>query len=298
MTRAVVVVNPLSGRGRYDNQIQAHAALADQILTAHGYRTRVRPTAARGDARRFAQEAVADATDLVVAWGGDGTVNEVASALVGSRVPLAIVPAGSGNGLAADLGLPFEARRALEVAARGETRPIDAGRVNGAYFFNIAGIGLDARIATRFAGRGLRRRGPLAYLQLTSAELFQYRSTSYDIECDGERWTVDAILIAVANGRQYGNRVVIAPEARLDDGRFELVIVEPQSWWGIVRRLPSLFRGRLRAGDGVSMRPAAHVRIRAAGTIPFHVDGEPGECRDTVEIGLNPQALLVRTTSV
>lgn len=296
MTRAVVVINPLSGRGRYDNQIRAHAALAEEILGAHGYQATIRPTTAAGDARRFAAEAVAAAADLVVAWGGDGTVNEVASALVETTVPLAIVPAGSGNGLAADLGLPFDPPAALRVAACGATRTIDAGRVDDSDFFNIAGIGLDAFIAARFAARGLRRRGPIAYLQLTTVEVLRYRAARYTIVCDGEPRHVEAMFIAVANGRQYGNRVIIAPDARLDDGRFELVVVEPQSLWAIVRRLPALFRGRLRQGSGVTMRSAREVRIAAPGIIPYHVDGEPRQGHDVIRITMRPRVLSVRTT--
>jgi diacylglycerol kinase (ATP) len=298
MRRAVVVINPLSGRGRYDDQVTEHAALAVEVLAAYGYQAIVRPTTTAGDAHRFAGEAVAAGCDLVVAWGGDGTVNEVASALARTAVPMAIVPAGSGNGLAADLGLPFDPVEALRVAASGVTRTIDAGRIDDCDFFNIAGIGLDADIATRFAMRGPRRRGPIAYLQLTAIEVLRYRPVRYTIACEGETRQVDAMLIAVANGRQYGNRVIIAPEARLDDGRFELVVVEPQSLWAIVRRLPALFGGRLRPGSGVTMRSARDVQIDAPGVIPFHVDGEPRQGRDVIRISIRPGALTVRTGTV
>jgi YegS/Rv2252/BmrU family lipid kinase len=298
MKRAVVVINPLSGRGRYDNQIRAHAALAEQMLAAHDYQAWVRPTTGTGDARRFASEAVASGCDLVVAWGGDGTVNEVGSALVHATVPMAIVPAGSGNGLASDLLLPFDATQALQVAATGVTRRIDAGRVDDAWFFNIAGVGLDACIAAKFAERGLRRRGAITYLQLTTVEVLRYRPHPYAITCDGDTRTIVAMFIAVANGRQYGNRVIIAPDARLDDGQFELVVVEPQSLWAILRRLPALFRGRLRPGAGVTMRAGRELRIDRPGAIPYHVDGEPRAGRDTIRISMVPGALSVRTSVV
>ena len=124
--------------------------------------------------------------------------------------------------------------------------------------------------------------------------MLRYRAARYDIECDGHSWSVDAMLIAAANGRQYGNRVIIAPNARLDDARLELVIVEPQSLWGIARRLPSLFRGRLQAGGGVTMREARVVRIRTDGVIPYHVDGELGEAQREVVIAVDPAVLRVR----
>ena len=294
MTRAVVVINPLSGHGRYESQIQSHAALAREVLAAHDIDAIVRPTAAAGDARAFAQQAVEDGCNLVIAWGGDGTVNEAASALVGTGIPLGIVPAGSGNGLAWDLNLPFEPRAALTLAARGRTQPIDAGQVDDSLFFNIAGVGIDAVIAARFAERGLRRRGPLAYLQLGSAELLRYRAQTYTLTIAGETLEHHAILVAFANGRQYGNRVSIAPGAKIDDGLLEVVIVEPLSTLGIAWRLPSLFRGTLRPGRGVTMRAAATLDVKASGPIPFHVDGEPRMGSDQLSVRTHRGALLVR----
>jgi diacylglycerol kinase (ATP) len=294
MTRAVVVINPLSGHGRHEHQIQAHAALARDFLATHDIDATVRPTTAAGDARAFAREAAASRCDLVIAWGGDGTVNEAASGLVHSGVPLAIVPAGSGNGLAWDLGIPFDPRAALAVAATGKTLRIDAGQVDDCLFFNIAGIGVDAVIATRFAERGLRRRGPVAYAQLSMIELARYRAQAYTLTIDGEAAEHRALLVAVANGRQYGNRVLIAPGARLDDGLLEVVIVEQLSMLAIAWRLPSLFRGTLRAGRGVTMRAAKTLRVRTAGPIPFHVDGEPRIGHDELVVQTHPGALLVR----
>ena len=297
MTQAVVVINPLSGRGRYDNQVQAHAALARDILGAAGIAAEVRPTTAAGDARRFAEDAIRDGCDLVVVWGGDGTINEAASALVGREVPLAIIPAGSGNGLASDLNVPFEPRQALQVAARGRTIRIDAGQVGDGYFFNIAGVGIDAVIAARFADRGLRKRGPIGYLKLTSAELMRFRAKRYDITIDGIHGSHDAMLVAIANGRQYGNRALIAPGARLDDGLLEVVIVEPLSMWGIASRLPALFRGTLQAGPGITMTAARALTIRTDGDVPYHLDGEPRVGRDELVIQTHPAALRVRVAA-
>ena len=294
MTRAIVVINPLSGRGRYDNQVQEHAALARDVLGAAGIAADVKPTGAAGDARRFADDAVRSGHDLVVVWGGDGTINEAASALVGQQVPLAIVPAGSGNGLASDLSVPFEPRQALQIAARGRTIAIDAGQVGDGYFFNIAGVGIDAVIAARFADRGLRKRGPIGYLKLTSAELLRFRAKRYDITIDGVPGSHDAMLVAIANGRQYGNRALIAPGARLDDGLLEVVIVEPLSMWGIASRLPALFRGTLAPGPGITMKAARALTIRTDGDVPYHLDGEPRVGRDELVIQTHPAALRVR----
>jgi len=294
MTRAVVVINPMSGRGRYQQQINEHAQLARDILADHHIDATVRPTTKAGDARAFAKEAAAAGCELVVAWGGDGTINEAACALAHTGVVLAIVPAGSGNGLASDLAIPFEPRAALTLAAAGRTMAIDAGQVDDCLFFNIAGVGIDAVIAARFAERGLRQRGFAAYLQLSGAELMRYRSQTYTLTLDGVPAEQRAMLVAIANGRQYGNRLLIAPGARLDDGLLEVVVVDQLSLLSIAWRLPSLFRGTLRPGRGVTMTAASTIRIRSSAPIPFHVDGEPRIGGSELAIRTHPGALLVR----
>jgi YegS/Rv2252/BmrU family lipid kinase len=296
--RAVVIINPLSGRGRHQAEIREHATLAERVLGEHGFEASVRPTTKTGDAHVFARDAVADQADLVVAWGGDGTINEAAAALLHTAVPLGIVPAGSGNGLAWDLLLPFDARAALAIAARGRTMTIDAGRVDDHLFFNIAGFGIDAVIAARFNERGMRRRGLWGYLQLSSAELLRYRSLEYDLLLDDQHVEQHAMLIACANGRQYGNRLLIAPGAKLDDGLLEVVIVGRLSLPVIAWRLPSLFRGTLRAGGGVTMQAARRLRIRAQARIPYHVDGEPRLGGHEVNVQVIPQALRVRVAGL
>lgn len=294
MAHAVVIINPLSGRGRQPSNVDAQAALARAVLAAHGFEARIRPTTKSGDARAYARDAVDAHCDLVVVWGGDGTVNEAASALVHTPVPLAIVPSGSGNGLAADLGVAFNAHGALTLAATGRTLAIDAGTVDDHFFFNIAGIGVDAVIAAQFAKRPKHRRGFVGYLQLSSAELMRYRCQTYTLTTDDGIVEHRAMLIALANGRQYGNRLLIAPGARLDDGQLEIVVVEELSLLGIAWRLPSLFRGTLRPGRGVSMRAASKLRIASAAPIPYHVDGEPRLGGQTLVVSTHPRALHVR----
>lgn len=294
MTRAAVIVNPLSGKGRYEAQIRAHAALATEILRGHHIEASVVTTSGAGDAHRFAKEAADAGVDLVIAWGGDGTINEAASALAHRGVPLGIVPAGSGNGLASDLGLPFEPTAALTVAATGVDLAIDAGQVHDSLFFNIAGIGVDALIAARFSERGFSQRGPLGYLRLGVTELWRYRALEYSITIDNERLRHRAILVALANGRQYGNNACIAPGARLDDGLLELVILEQLSVLAIAMRLPSFFRGRLQPGGGVTMRAVREIRVAAEAPIPFHVDGEPRLGPSEIRVTTHHRALIVR----
>jgi YegS/Rv2252/BmrU family lipid kinase len=301
--RATVIINPIAGAGR-TGRIGACVDLAKSILGAHGYDADVRVTMGPADAHTFSRSAVADNAGMVVAWGGDGTVNGAAAGVAGTGIPLAIIPGGSGNGLARDLQIPFEPARAMTIAAGGTTRRIDAGDLNGHLFFNVAGIGLDARIAGRLATRG-HRRGLMGYVLATVSELRSYQSSAYSIselfDADGRAIGGDlvdrtAMFIALANSRQYGSGAQIAPKALLDDGLIEIVIVEPMPVLQILRQLPALFGGRLEAGPGIVMRSAAAMLISSTNAIAFHVDGEPRTSHDGVRLQTRRGVLAVKVS--
>lgn len=293
---ATVVINPIAGPGRA-RTIDSCIALAKDTLARGGFEADVRITTGPADAQRHAAAAVEAGHQLVVAWGGDGTVNGVGAALAGTRVPLAIIPGGSGNGLARDLGVPLDAAAAFAVAASGATRAIDAGELAGSLFFNVAGVGLDARIAVRLAEPGARR-GLLGYIVATVREVATCRAGEYTIAVSDGRtpasFSTPALFIAMANSRQYGNGAQIAPHARLDDGQLDVVVVKPQSLLSMASRIPAFFRGTLQADDKVLMRTAAAVDISSDHAISFHVDGEPRNGATTVELRIRPLALLVR----
>lgn len=282
MRRALVVINPIAGPGRM-RTIGACADVARSVLSAHGYESDIRVTTAPEDPYRFSSEAAASSVDLVIAWGGDGTVNGAASAVAGTGIPFAIIPGGSGNGLARDLLIPFNPTAAFTVAATGMTRAIDAGDLHGSLYFNVAGVGFDARIAFRLAEPGARR-GLVGYIFATVSELRGYRPGRYSIhdvyDVEGKQLVADitdrpALFIALANSRQYGSGAKIAPRALLDDGMMEIVVVEPQSGFSIMRQVPAFFRGTLKEGPGLLMRSASSMEISSEDPIHFHVDGEP-----------------------
>lgn len=214
MTDSVaIIINPISGTGGRPDAARRRAELAASICERRGVRAELFVTERGGHARELAAAAVARGVRMIFAWGGDGTVNEVASALVFTDASLGIVPTGSGNGLARELGAPLDARRAIDAAIDGAERTMDAGELDGHLFFNIAGIGLDARIAHRFTETGLVRRGLRRYAEITLRELCAFQPDDYAIVADGATTHVRAMLIAIANSRQYGHGAVIAPGA-------------------------------------------------------------------------------------
>ena len=291
MKRALVVINPISGVRACPAGL-AEVELAGSVLRAAGFDAQVTVTLGPGHATEAARDAVGAGVELVVAWGGDGTMNEVARALAFGPVALALVPAGSGNGLARDLGVPLDAAAALALAGSGRRRRIDAGEVNGQLFFNVAGVGLDARVAHRFA-ESKGRRGLARYAQIGAQELLRYRAQNYELSWDGAADAGRKLFIALANSRQYGSHGSIAPAARLDDGRFDLVIVDDQPLWRVLTRVPSFFAGTLAPGRGVQMSTFVHARIASSTPLDVHLDGEPATVAGPLDVRVHPHALTV-----
>ena len=170
-SRVAIIINPVSGLGVRPDTARQRAEQAAAFVEAQGVAAEIFVTERRHHARELTQAAVARGAEVVIAWGGDGTVNEVASALVFRDTALGVVPSGSGNGLARELGLPFEPRAAFERALGTRRRRIDAGELGGHLFFNVAGIGLDADVAHRFAATGHARRGLSMYVVQSIAAL-------------------------------------------------------------------------------------------------------------------------------
>jgi len=293
-----VIINPISGAGRRPDVARQRAELATAFLHGRGVNGEVFVTERGGHARELARAALGRGATRCIAWGGDGTINETASALAFSGASLGIIPSGSGNGFSRELGIPFDTRAAFEIALGGEERVIDAGEIEGRLFFNLAGVGLDARIAHQFAATGLVRRGFRRYLEIASGEIFARARHEYAITVDGQLRRSHVLLVAIANGRQYGNGALIAPTARIDDGKLDVVVVDDRSAWAVIRHAPKLFQGRLGEVPGVTMSSATRVDITANEPLIYHVDGEPCEGGSTVSARIRPAALRVRVSSL
>jgi diacylglycerol kinase (ATP) len=289
---AVVIINPVSGparRGSGSERIQ----LATRTLDKLGIRGGIRLTERSRHAHEIARDAVERGVGLVVAWGGDGTINEVACAVAHTSTSLGIVPGGSGNGLARELGVSFDPATALERALRSPDRVIDAGEVDGRMFFNMAGVGLDAHVAGLVALR-MNHRGLIPYLLASARDLLKYRPVSYTIETDSDRFEASAVIVAFANSRQYGFGTRIAPLAVPDDGLLDLIVIEDRGLAGNLIRVPSVFLGRFDRQPGVTMLKVRCATVRSSGSMLFHVDGEAVEGGTELTARVHAGALRVR----
>jgi diacylglycerol kinase (ATP) len=292
--RVAVIINPISGTGGHVEIARARAEQAAALLVARGLEPEIFLTERSGHARELAASALARGVSLLLAWGGDGTVNEVASALAFRDATLAVIPSGSGNGLARDLGIPLDPARAFSVAFEGRDLLMDAGELDGHLFFNIAGIGLDARVAHEFSAGGLVRRGFARYLEITARQLFTYTPDEHTIITDGRPLRERALLIAIANARQYGNGAIVAPTARVDDGKLDVVVIAHRSPLRALVQVPRIFQGRIADVPGVTIRQAADVEITSARQVLYHVDGEPFVGGAAIRARVRPRAVHVK----
>ena len=294
-TSIAVIINPISGTGGRIDVARARAAQAAALLSSRGCDpSNVFITERAGHAREIALAAVARGISTIAAWGGDGTMNEVATALAFKDVALALVPSGSGNGLARDLRIPFDAAAALDVAFNGSRRVIDAGEIDGRFFFNMAGIGLDARVAHRFAVNGLEKRGFSRYLAITIRELSGYEPDILTVTTPMASTSGSLLLVAIANGRQYGNGATIAPHALLDDGRLDVVTVTARPLVRACLELPFVFMGKIDRVGGVTMAKTESVHITSPHPVVYHLDGEPIAGTLRISAKVRPRALTIK----
>ena len=292
--KVAAIINPISGAGADVHAAERRTAMLREELERRSMRGQIDLTTSAGHAHQLARRAADDRADLVIVWGGDGTVNEVGAALLDTSTALGLVPAGSGNGLAASLCCHRDSRAAICAALDGQTRAIDAGVLNGRPFFNIAGIGVDARVARLFNVRGQGSRGLWPYVMIGLREAWRYTAVDYEVELDGPGTPVRALLIAFANGREYGNGMRLCGGAELDDGLLDATIVEDRP---VVSRL---LHARHLAGAGAERAPRVVTRkvrravVRGPHAMEYHVDGEPGSADGVIEVGIRPGALKVR----
>lgn len=290
----VAIINPISGAGADRDVSARRVAIVDAEAKRRGWHADIHLTQHAGHARELAAASAASDASLVIVWGGDGTLNEAGAGLIGSATPLGLVPAGSGNGLAAALGAPRDPIAALSVAFDGETRAIDAGMLGARPFFNIAGFGFDARVAARFNARGAGRRGGWPYVVIGVREACRYHGIEYSIDLDGDRRTLDALLVSFANGREYGIGARIAPLAELDDGLLDATIVETRPVITRFWHARHLALGTAHRASSVLSRQIRRAVVDAPSPMEFHVDGEPGTLEGPVEVTVRPAALNVR----
>jgi diacylglycerol kinase (ATP) len=284
------IINPISGIGRQKTIEKLIGDVLDATLFDHV----IVYTEAPKHATMLAKKAAADGFDIVVAVGGDGSVNEVAKGLIGTPAAMAILPAGSGNGLARHLCIPMNLKKAMLVLQQGINKKMDTIQFNEEYFVNVAGVGFDAHIGWEFSRFG--KRGFSSYLKVITKELPALKTQRFELILNGQSIYKDAYLISFANGSQWGNNAYIAPLADITDGVMDVVIIKKFSWLKSVPLGYKLFRKKIHTATAVEIIKTKEIILKQKKSIA-HIDGEPIETGQTILIKVNPLSLNVIVAS-
>lgn len=285
----MLIINPISGT----NSKAGLAGMVQDVLAPIGYQIDVKYTTCQGDATRLATLAVEQGYDAVLAAGGDGTINETAIALCGSKVPLGIIPAGSGNGLARHIGIPVDPRLSLKVIERQHVVDCDYATVNDRPIFCTFGVGFDAAVSHRFARQ--KRRGKLSYIRSAISEYVTYHPQTYTISANGHIITEKAFIVAVCNASQYGNNAYIAPEASITDGLLDITVVHAGNPVDAAVVGVDLMTGYINRNTMIHTFRAPAAVIYRTGEGPAHIDGEPVILDDIMDVRCRHGALRIFT---
>ena len=285
MMKATIIVNPISGR----HNGNAAAMAAQRILSAAGWEIDTKVTCCPGEAETLARQLIDTKPDMLIACGGDGTITQVISALAGTDIPTAIIPAGTGNDLCRTLGIPINPSAAAEGILNGRKAYIDLLSINNGQFHsvNITSLGFDAMVADRINRRYRLLGGRMAYLTAVFQEMIRLRATQVTVEVDGHMWQGKALLAAVANARCYGGGMQIAPAAKVDDGLADVVIVEYVGRMEFLMNLTRVIRGCHLQHPKVHFWQGQHVTITTESVVPVLADGDI-ICKTPLEVKVLP----------
>ena len=287
MKNILFIINPISGTGKH----KTVENIIHEELDKSKFNPRIVYTDGPFQATALCKEAVEQGIEVIVAVGGDGTVNEIGQALVGTNSSLGIIPTGSGNGLARHLKIPFNIKKAIRVINQCNLRKIDTATVNDKVFLSIAGIGYDAFVAKKFSKAS--KRGFFSYFRIVSGEYPSYKPRKYVLKVDGKTITRRALLIAFANSNQFGNNTSIDPKATIDDGYIDLCILRRIPLLLIPFFVPLLFTKMFHKTQYIEIIRAKEATITRKKGKTMHFDGDPITMGKKLEMKVNPLSLNI-----
>lgn len=285
----VFIVNPHSGT----SEKREMPALIDAKVDRRRFNHKVMVTEFQGHAAQVAKECAAKGTDIVVAVGGDGTVNEVARSIVHSQTALGIIPSGSGNGLARHLCIPLDPKKAMDIINNCDIEALDYGVVNGLPFFCTCGMGFDAFISQKFAEAG--KRGPMTYLEQILKEGLNYKPETYEVEDETGAWKFKAFLITCANASQYGNNAYIAPHATMTDGLMDVTIMEPFTAFEVPQLSIDILNKTLDKNSKIKSFKTNRIKIKRHTPGPIHYDGDPTMTEADIDVHIEKRGIRIIT---
>ena len=286
MKEITFIINPISGHG----QKKIVEKSIEQYLSSK-FKLNIQYTKAPKHAIELSRTA-SKSSDIIVAVGGDGSIHEVAQPLVDSRTILGIIPMGSGNGLARHLEIPLNIKKAIELINQQYYQEIDLLDFGDVYGLNVSGIGFDAHIAHQFSKS--KKRGFFSYVKISFKEFIKYKAQEYTIKIDhNDSFKTNAFLISLANSSQFGNNAYIAPEAKINDGIFELIILSELKKIIAPSIGLKLFTKKIDSSKYVNIIKSKNISIKSTSDFAFHIDGENMGLRKEINVKIKPSSLKV-----
>ena len=288
----LIFINPISGTTN-KKKIQSYL---QEKLTTLDYQYEILPT---NEFRNysFLKEKITNEniTDVIIC-GGDGTVNQITSYLLNTKIKVGIIPLGSGNGMAFTAGIPKDYKRALEVILFGKASFVDAFTINKNYSCHLCGLGFDAQVSHDFARQS--KRGPSTYIKQTLKNFFKAKPFRFEVSANGNTFNTNAFFLSIANSNQFGNSIAIAPKASLSDGLLDIVIVQKTGKFGLVfKLLEQIIRGKIASVHNtdktIQYFQTKKLSVRNLDNAPFHIDGEPMETATLFEVEIIEKAFLL-----
>ncbi|MDB5134784.1 MAG: diacylglycerol kinase family lipid kinase [Mucilaginibacter sp.] len=286
--KALFIINPVSGGKKKDKVPE----LIQNNLDINLFEPTVVFTTGVLHASELAKDAIGK-YDYVIAVGGDGTVNEIASSIVGTNTVLGVLPFGSGNGLARFLGIPMAVEKAIKTLNGQRIELIDSAKLNGQWFFNMAGMGFDAHISEVFSHD--KTRGFGAYIRSAFREIVNYKPETYHLEIDGAVYEREAFMLSFANSSQYGNNAHVSPKASVQDGLIDVCIIKPFPLYRFPEMGLRMFTKTANRSKYVEIIRGKKIIVRRGKGGPVHLDGEPQILGVDSEIGIMPASLKIIT---
>jgi len=285
--KILFIINPKSGIGKY----KLLASYIENALDKDLFDYDILYTKYAGHGTELAQEAVRKSYDIVVVSGGDGTLNEIAKALVGSETLLGIIPVGSGNGLAHHLKIPINPIQAIEIINKTKSITIDTAYVNNNLFVSIAGVGFDALVAKKFTK--VKRRGFLSYFKIIAKEYPKYKPLNYVINIDGKQFARKALFISFANSDQFGYNTTIAPKAIIDDGMIDVCIVKKIPIIELPFLAHLLYWKQIDKSKFIETIKGKKIIIEQEKKSTVNIDGEAVKLEKDLVVKINPLSLKI-----
>jgi diacylglycerol kinase (ATP) len=281
------IINPISGVGK-KNELPS---IIDQNLDHNKFSFDIAYTEYKEHAKEIAKIASEEGIDIVCAVGGDGSVHEVGTVLIGTKTKMAIIPCGSGNGLARHLGIPVDIAKAVQCINNDQSIQMDTVKVNERPFLGIGGYGFDALIAKKFDA--YHKRGLWSYVKLILREFWKYNPINVSVDMNGEVKTLPVVLCTIANSSEFGNGFVVSPNSDVTDGKIEMVILKPFSIWSAPSIIYHFFKRTAHKSRFSEIVSFQNAQIKMKQNNLAHYDGEPMTVKNTLNVQVVPRSLHI-----